>query len=356
MSNTTIRDLVPVGSVLAYAAKDTTQLDVAGWLVCDGRVLSVAKYHELWEAIRFANGGDGTSVFNLPNYQGYFLRGVDQGAGNDPNADSRTAPASLGNPGDNPGSIQSYATASPASGSFKLAVKHLPDGNEKGNKGSLVGKEVAEWSGVSTKIKIEEGGDKESRPINRYVYFIIKSSAKTANGADVNVPVGAVVPFAGPNTSALGNQWLLCNGNKLDSAQNLALFKAIGIVHGGNGKPYFYLPDYQGYVLRGVSGPSRNDPDADNRTTPQPELAPGEQGASGDNVGSVEYWATAHPQSGFSISASHLPTDHHKIDDIAGRKASAWKEGPEVLKPPTSGGDSESRPTNAYVDWYIKAL
>lgn len=355
MSNSQIGSSVPVGSVFVFAGNETALQKMEGWLPCDGRELKNATHKELFAAIGNANGGDGSTSFKLPNYQGYFLRGVSQSSGNDPDANTRTAPASLGNSGDNPGSVQADATGVPASGAFNLSVDHVPQKKQKVNVGSLIGDRVAKWDGDSTEIQLALG-DKESRPKNKYIYFIIKSSTKTAVGTDVAVPVGAVVPFAGVNVAALGNQWLLCNGNKLNSTQHKALFGAIGIIQGGNGSPYFYLPDYQGYFLRGVSGLARNDPNASERTAPQPSLPAGQQGASGNNVGSAQDWATAQAKNKFKLKVSNLPTSRKKVDNIAGRKNSAWKEGPTELRAPSSGGGKESRPTNAYVDWYIKAL
>jgi microcystin-dependent protein len=356
MSNNQIGDSVPVGAVFAFAGNNTALQKLDGWLPCDGRDLKIAAHVELYTAIGNANGGDGSTSFKLPNYQGYFLRGVSQGSGNDPDAGSRTAPASLANSGDNPGSIQGWNTAVPASGAFKLDIDHLPSKSQKVNVGSLAGSNVAKWNSNSTTVDMKTGGDKETRPKNKYVNFIIKSSTKTSKGTAVTIPAGAVIPFAGINIAALGNQWLMCNGNKLNSGSYKALYTAIGVIHGGSGQPYFYLPDYQGYFLRGVSGLSLNDPDAGERTPPQPTLPVGQQGVTGNNVGSVQSWATAQGSNQFSLSVPNLPTKRKEVDNIAGRKNSAATMKVQELASPSSGGDNESRPVNAYVDWYIRAF
>ena len=88
-----------------------------GWLLCDGSTIDGTVYAPLYAAIGEAHGdgGDGPgSMFNLPDYRGRFLRGVDQGQGRDPDSAGRTAMNTGGNTGDNVGSVQGAATGLPA--------------------------------------------------------------------------------------------------------------------------------------------------------------------------------------------------------------------------------------------------
>jgi microcystin-dependent protein len=352
MSNNDIGPSVPVGSVLVFAGNETTLQKLEGWFPCDGRELDNVTHRELFAAIGYANGGDGSTKFRVPDYRGYFLRGVSQGSGRDPDAATRTAPASLGNSGDNPGSIQPFATALPSK-PFVFKIDHLPTSQRKANVGSLLENHVGKWNSNSTEITLK-GGAKETRARNKYVYFIIKKSSKTEAGTDVVIPVGTIVPFAGTNTAGFGNQWLLCNGSQLDATQQKLLFGAIGIIHGGDGNPFYYLPDYRGWFLRGVSGATLNDPDASARFPPQGQLPSGQRGATGNNVGSGQSSDTAQARNKFKLKVSHLPASKMKVDKIAGNKNSKWEDLPVKLDG-TSGGGDESRPINANVDWYIKA-
>jgi len=84
-----------VGTVSAYAgASDNLP---GGWLLCDGSEVSRDEYPRLFAAIGTAHGG-GATTFNLPDYRGMFLRGVDNGAERDPDGEDRTV-----------GSIQDFA-------------------------------------------------------------------------------------------------------------------------------------------------------------------------------------------------------------------------------------------------------
>ena len=76
---------VPVGTVVAFAgqvgstssptATNVTNIESMGWMVCDGRSLENHKYPELFAALGYLYGGSGDR-FNLPDYRGYFLRGI----------------------------------------------------------------------------------------------------------------------------------------------------------------------------------------------------------------------------------------------------------------------------------------
>ena len=76
------------------------------WLACDGSSVSRTTYSELFAVIGTAYGTASGTTFNLPDGRGKFPRGWDNGAGNDPDAGSRTAQATGGATGDNVGSIQ----------------------------------------------------------------------------------------------------------------------------------------------------------------------------------------------------------------------------------------------------------
>lgn len=353
MSNNQIGPWVPVGSVIAFAGNVSPLQPQEGWLPCDGRELSPINNKELFDAIGYASGGNGSTLFKVPDYKGYFLRGDDQGANRDPNTNQRYGAPKVGNPGDLPGSLQGFASALPASNNFTVTIPHLPQQSKNVLEDELADS-VARWS-PSTQTFAFAGGGKETRPINNYVHFLIKHSDKTESGTNVIVPVGSVVPIAGQNTGSLGNQWLLCDGTPLNANQYPQLFAVIRHIHGG-GSETFYLPDYRGYFLRGVSPESPDAPDADQRLPPQPTLPPGQQGASGANVGSMQYGDTGQPNSKFTVQVAHLPTTRIKVGNVAGNTNARWEGVAKQVTGPAPGtGGTESRPINAYVDWYIKA-
>ena len=62
----------PIGSITAY----TLAISPPGWLICDGSVVSRVIYKSLFDIIGTTFGaGDNSTTFNIPNYQGAFLRG-----------------------------------------------------------------------------------------------------------------------------------------------------------------------------------------------------------------------------------------------------------------------------------------
>jgi microcystin-dependent protein len=105
---------IPIGTVIAYAgnvgpkgSEARTKLATAGWLVCDGDAILRTKFAKLFDVVGDTHGrGDAVTTFNLPDYRGRFLRGVDAGAGRDPDSQERQPANSGGLPGDNVGSVQ----------------------------------------------------------------------------------------------------------------------------------------------------------------------------------------------------------------------------------------------------------
>ncbi len=204
------------------------------------------------------------------------------------------------------------------------------------------------------------------------------------------VPAGVVLPFAG-NTAPKG--YLLCDGSVISRATYKSLFDAIGTLHGsGNGSTTFHLPDYRGRFLRGKDGSTGRDPDRGSRT------AANAGGATGDNVGSVQGDATKKPNNNLtgSVSGSAASAGDHYHNTVADVELGAlantpWSGGaylkqtsvnghssyrlagtdygPTVGRTSTQGshshtvsgsatinggGDNETRPQNASVNYIIK--
>lgn len=152
--------LNPAGAVLAYAGASAP----TGYLICDGSAVSRTTYAALFAVIGITAGqGNGTTTFNVPDYRGRFLRGVTGASANDPDASSRTAMNTGGNAGNNVSSVQGYniqnhAHTLPFLGNLGVGAANAPNFDGSG----------------STKTTSAVGGN-ETRPINAYVNFIIKT-------------------------------------------------------------------------------------------------------------------------------------------------------------------------------------
>ncbi|WP_438452539.1 phage tail protein [Streptomyces asiaticus] len=179
-------DLV-VGTILPYGALiDAGALEEQGWLYCDGRALNPTDYPDLFTVIGTLHGGNGTSTFNLPDYRGYLLRGVDDNTGRDPDAATRTAAAPGGLAGDQVGSMQSHAAALPTTsfttdspGNHTHPLNTVPNDSSSA---AEVGSFRSVWNDGSASTDdagqhshtIQGGGDAETRPVNAYVNFLIR--------------------------------------------------------------------------------------------------------------------------------------------------------------------------------------
>ena len=104
---------VPVGTIIAWAGASTgtgTAAPPAGYILCKGGTPGgTGAYAALYAAIVNKWGGTDAATMRLPDLRGQFLRGVDHGAGVDPDASSRTAKYAGGNTADNVGSYQDDA-------------------------------------------------------------------------------------------------------------------------------------------------------------------------------------------------------------------------------------------------------
>ena len=185
---------------------------------------------------------------------------------------------------------------------------------------------------------------------------------------NTSAPVGTIVGYTGDMSqenkdylNQLG--WLFCDGRHLSKTEYKELYERIGGAWGLS-QTTFDLPDLQGVFLRGVSGDSNRDPEANNRTS----LHVGAN--EGNKVGSYQ-------EDKFQ-GHKHKETSHsHKVPGVANNKedlakgnnwgapgkgstetstASCKIEEPvkldEVNGTPRYG--QETRPKNVYVYWIIK--
>lgn len=178
------------------------------------------------------------------------------------------------------------------------------------------------------------------------------------------VPPGTIVAYGG---TALPSGWLHCDGASLSRSGHAQLFAAIGTAYGASSATTFNVPDFRGRFLRGVDRGAGRDPDSATRS------AMNAGGNTGDNVGSVQDWATGDP--GFSTSSTgghvHAFSDYYFSENISGGVnnwlGSAWSDfdnTPRAVSKSTAtagthshaitGGDAETRPQNGYVEWMIK--
>jgi hypothetical protein len=77
-------DSLPVGAIIPYVSTSTIPAD---FLYCDGSAKSRTTYASLFLIIGTKFGtGDGSTTFNVPDFRGSFLRGIDNGRGWDSEA------------------------------------------------------------------------------------------------------------------------------------------------------------------------------------------------------------------------------------------------------------------------------
>jgi len=187
---------VPTGSIMPWAANGSLP---TGFLLCNGASVSRTTYSALFDVIGTAFGTASGTTFNLPDFQGRFLRGRDNSAGRDPDAASRTAQNTGGATGDNVGSVQganlsSHRHGTPIHSTFigvsnflytfttdwdsnfsRITTPSLPVTRKDASSSSSDGNQT---TAMSTTDAANVSGD--NRPVNSYVNFIIKYTANVS--------------------------------------------------------------------------------------------------------------------------------------------------------------------------------
>lgn len=197
----------PVGTIMAFAGQ--IRALPPGWLLCDGSELHrEGPYADLFAVVGTLYGdGNGGDTFNLPDYRGLFLRGVDDpdgprgknGAGRDPDAAERVSMKSASVVGDVVGSIQDDATRAPnnpfiteADGAHQHVVLWSREGGGGLDETRHAFQSSANRYGTTTIPRQHDprqpeldgahlhaidpsSGDQETRPKNASVHWIIKA-------------------------------------------------------------------------------------------------------------------------------------------------------------------------------------
>lgn len=161
---------MPSGGVVAFAGENLP----GGYLWCDGQAQFKATYPELYAALKGTNGtciyGETVTTFNTPDYRGRFLRAVNGSSGRDPDTSTRTAMVPGGPTGDAVSTLQGSQFTS-HDHNTGAAANGGPLGQwTPGNPWRLV-------AGTESGFNLfnDAQGGAETRPINAYVYYIIKT-------------------------------------------------------------------------------------------------------------------------------------------------------------------------------------
>lgn len=198
---------LPAGCVVAFAGEigahvgpHVIDIERWGWMVCDGRQLHIAMYPELFAVLGFRyvlHGEPATltddpqEMFRIPDFRGYFLRGVNGAGGVDPDAGIRVSPSQAKS--SEVGSMQQHALqnhehhfdkVSQASGGTGPAVAGVPTKSDTEDDPQPQGNADVFFTSKS-----------ETRPKNMYVYYIIRyTSGLYGLGAPHLPPMGPPLP------------------------------------------------------------------------------------------------------------------------------------------------------------------
>ncbi len=348
------------GAVGAFGAGANTP--PAGWLSCNGMAQAVANSGNLAAVLESNFGGDGTSVFNLPDLRGRFVRGTSHGTNRDPGAASRYALHTGGNTGDEVGSSQAPATGT-AQNPFVVETtgnhshpQALVPANDHHAAWGASGPDAyncmvwtSGWtSTTSAGLHTHDmaGGDKETRPENIYLEWLI--AGDTINDAP---PIGSILAYGGDVTeisnltALLQAGWYPCIGQtlKTNDPASQAIYQVLGTLFGSTAST-FALPDLRGYFVVGAGGKHKIAAAITASTAGRPVN---------------DFIASMAPDHTHQVTG--IPTDTHDIDVVYGVDLAENNSAPTGSSVAgahshaiTGGWDAESRPVNVYVDYIIR--
>lgn len=167
---------VTTGAPQNYWAGDivtTAAACPAGTVAADGTSYLRTTYPDLFTAIGTTHGSADGTHFNVPDYRGRFIRGVDGAAGLDPDKAARTAMNAGGNTGNNVGSVQADA--------FQGHEHNYVQGNSSGPNVGNSGFNTQNITGTTTSM-VSDGTNgtpritSETRAKNAYVNFCIRTA------------------------------------------------------------------------------------------------------------------------------------------------------------------------------------
>jgi microcystin-dependent protein len=184
---------------------------VPGYLLANGRLLSIAQNTALFAVLGTTYGGDGVTTFALPNLTGSTIIG----AGTD--------------------------------GSTTIAL------------GTAVGQDDTNLTTANLPAPQGSGQAISNYQPSLALTYLIATQGLFPTSSGSPAPdqpyLGEIIAFAGAG-AALGNMlshgWAVADGELLQINSNTALFNFIGTTYGGNGTSTFALPDLIGRAIAGV--------------------------------------------------------------------------------------------------------
>lgn len=165
-------DPTPAGFIGAFGGITSP----IGYLICDGSAVSRTTYNRLFAAIGTAYGaGDGSTTFNIPDFRGMFLRGLDGSANNDPDNSTRIVNNTGGNTGNNIGSMELDAFQGHRHGVSSNAAYGGPNNTDSGSlRNGFYVATITILDPISDGTNGTPRTSSETRPKNVNVNYIIK--------------------------------------------------------------------------------------------------------------------------------------------------------------------------------------
>ena len=180
----------------------------------------------------------------------------------------------------------------------------------------------------------------------------IAATSYTGSGAQltgiITVPVGGVIMWGG-SVAGVPSGFRLCNGDSLSKSANnnefLALFNALGYIHGGSGDN-FNIPNLRDRFVVGAH--------ADNSDTTYPQIKPGATGGSADAVLVAHNHEIATTGGGGSDDSSHVDREVKDGNPLQNKSTTTVGKDADGTVNTSQDGDNANLPPYYALSFIIK--
>lgn len=231
-----------LGEIRVFAG---SSLPSYGWVLCDGRTLSVSSYSSLFTILGTTYGGDGITTFAVPNLCGRVPVGAGQGTdllnySLGLNGGSATITYTAAN-------LPAHTHTVTINGSADAADADTPVGTLPATTSSNAYTTTADGSMAAESFSVTVGSDGSGAAQNNMQPYLGLNYMIAIYGSYqiAEEPyLGEIRLYAG---STIPTGWLACDGSSLSILQNQSLYTLLGTTYGATSST-FNLPDLRSRI------------------------------------------------------------------------------------------------------------
>ncbi|MGY4688557.1 phage tail protein [Salibacterium sp. K-3] len=279
-----------------------------GWMYCDGRLLSISTYYNLYTILGATFGGDGTSTFALPDLRGRAMVHTGRDVSFGERAGEETHTLTTGEMPEH----HHRVSASTANADTAQVSGHVWGDNN----GSPYASSSDSW--MRDDAVAEEGGGSPHSNMQPYLVsnycMAVEGIYPSRDTPAFRAMAGDIRMFAGTFAPA---GWKSCDGQYLSVMNYFSLYSVIKTTYGGDGRHEFQIPDLRDRTpIHAGSGEELSPRKLGDRGgSPDVSLTVGEMPGHSHDIQCYQGWAdTSDPSGAVWADAGGFSPDRYTTD------------------------------------------